>query len=89
MNICLLEVAMCEKCRSSHFQSEGEIKSLRTGRELKNFRTGGGYRLRSGGTFAEGVSAPLNAMFWQRKALWHHYLGKNNCNTDIGQYLKK
>ena len=87
MNMCLLEVAMCEKCRSSHFQSEEETKSLRTGRELKNFRItdlGG-----SGGTFAEGVSTPLNAMFWQRKALWHHYLGKNNCNTDIGQYLKK
>ena len=25
MNMCLLEVAMCEKCRSSHFQSEEEI----------------------------------------------------------------
>ena len=24
MEMCLLEVAMCEKCRSSHFQSEGE-----------------------------------------------------------------
>ena len=30
MNMCLLEVAMCEKCRSSHFQSEAGVKSLRT-----------------------------------------------------------
>ena len=30
MNMCLLEVAMCEKCRSSHFQSEGGVKSLST-----------------------------------------------------------
>ena len=30
--MCLLEAAMCEKCRSSHFQSElGGVKSLRTG----------------------------------------------------------
>ena len=26
INMCLLEVAMCEKCRSSHFQSEGEFE---------------------------------------------------------------
>ena len=34
MNMCLLEVAMCERCRSSHFQVEaggGGVKSLRTG----------------------------------------------------------
>ena len=31
MNMCLLEVNMCEKCRSSHFQSKGGVKSLRTG----------------------------------------------------------
>ena len=30
MNMCLLEVAISEKCRSSHFQSEGVVKSLRT-----------------------------------------------------------
>ena len=28
MNMCLLEVAMCEKCRSSHFQSEGATKKF-------------------------------------------------------------
>ena len=26
MNMCLLEVAMCEKCRNSHFQLEGGVK---------------------------------------------------------------
>ena len=31
MNMCFLEVAMCEKCRSINFQSEGGVKSLRTG----------------------------------------------------------
>ena len=32
MNMRMLEVAMCEKCRSSHFQSEeGGVKSLSTG----------------------------------------------------------
>ena len=34
MNMCLLEVAMCEKCRSSHFQSARGVKSLRTGGRL-------------------------------------------------------
>ena len=33
----LLEVAICEKCRSSHFQSEGAVKSLRTGGLVKKF----------------------------------------------------
>ena len=46
MNKCLLEVAMCEKCRSSDFQSEEgrRVKSLSTAGEdaLKNVRTGGG-----------------------------------------------
>ena len=41
MNISLLEVAMCEKCRSSHVQSEvgggGGGKSLRTGGVVKKF----------------------------------------------------
>ena len=31
MNMCLLEVPMREKCRSSHFQWKGGVKSLRTG----------------------------------------------------------
>ena len=46
MNKCLLEVAMCKKCRSSDFQSEEgrRVKSLSTAGEgaLKNVRTGGG-----------------------------------------------
>ena len=43
MNMCFLEVAMCEKCRSINFQSEGEVKRLRTGggAGVKKFRTGG------------------------------------------------
>ena len=44
MNMCLLEVAMCEKCRSSDFQlDEGrrvKILSTAEGGGLKNFRTG-------------------------------------------------
>ena len=31
VNMCLLGVAMCEKCRSSPFQLERVVKSLRTG----------------------------------------------------------
>ena len=40
MDMYLLEVAMCEKCRSSHFKSEGGVKSLTAG-GIKNFRAGG------------------------------------------------
>ena len=57
VNMCLLEVAICEKCRSNHFQLEwggGWVKALRTladgGGGIKNIRTwgvtnsfGGGY----------------------------------------------
>ena len=48
MNMCSLEVAMWEKYRSSHFQSEGGVKNLRTG-GVKNFRTGGITNLGGGG----------------------------------------
>ena len=44
MNMCFLELAMSEKCRSSHFQSEGGVKSLRTGGGLKILGLGGGGR---------------------------------------------
>ena len=47
VNMCLLEVVMFEKCRSSHFQSEGGVKSLRN-EGLRNFRTGGGLLLLGG-----------------------------------------
>ena len=41
MNMCLLGLAMCEKCRSNHLQSEEGVKSLRTGGwGVKHFRTG-------------------------------------------------
>ena len=60
MNMCLLEVAICEKCRSSHFQSvgTGSKKSEKRGgggAGLKTFRTEGGY-------FCWGVSTSLQAM---------------------------
>ena len=35
MDMYLLEVAMCEKCRSSHFKSEGGVKSLTAGGDKK------------------------------------------------------
>ena len=66
MSMCLLEVAMCEKCRSSHFQSEGgESKKFEDrggGGGLKNFRTGG-LPIWGVVTFAGGgrVSTPLHA----------------------------
>ena len=65
MNMCLLEVAMCEKCRSSDFQSEGGgVERLRTGlgggEGVRIFRTGGP------GYFCWGrggeVSTPLHAI---------------------------
>ena len=72
MNMCLLEVAMCEKCRSSNFQlEEGESKKFENCRKegvgLKNFRTGGGLPIWGwGGTFAGGSV--------------HHYM---KCNFDL------
>ena len=42
MNMCFLEVAMSEKCRSSHFQSEGGVKILGLGGEV--LLPGGGGR---------------------------------------------
>ena len=43
MNLWLLEVAMCGKCRSSHFQSEEGSKKLENWRgRLKKFKDWGG-----------------------------------------------
>ena len=47
--MCFLEVAMCEKCRSSYFQSERGSKKLEEWEGLKNFRTGGGGGFQFGG----------------------------------------
>ena len=53
--MCLLEVAMCEKCRSSHFQWEE--------RAVKSLRTGGVKKVQDWGvTFAGVVSTALHAM---------------------------
>ena len=60
MNMFLLEVAMCKKCRSSHFQLDGGSKKFEDwGVGLKKFRTGGG----GGGLLlGERVSTPLHVM---------------------------
>ena len=60
MNMCLLEVAICEKYRSSHFQSQtqGGVKFEDWEGRLKKFRTGGLP------IFFRGVSTPLCAMSW-------------------------
>ena len=60
MDMCLLEVSMCEKCRSSHFQSErggGSKKFEYWG--VKKFGIGG---LPVWGVLLLGVSTPLHAM---------------------------
>ena len=56
MNMCLLEVAMCAKCRSSHFQSEGGSKKFEDLGGLKNFWTGG--RVTDLGLLLWGSSVP-------------------------------
>ena len=48
MNMCLLEVAMCEKCRSSHFQSEGEFEDWGG---VKKFWDWGGITFAGGGQY--------------------------------------
>ena len=55
----LLEVAMCEKCRSSHFQSEGGVKSLRTW-GVKKFQDWGVIDLQ-GVTFAGRGQYPITS----------------------------
>ena len=63
MNMCLLEVAMCEKCRSSHFQSDGGVKSLRTG------GGGGGNKILGlEGLLLLGGQYPLHAMTFSNKS---------------------
>ena len=63
MNMYLLEEAMCEKCRSSHFLlKEGEVKSLRIGGGLKNFRTRERVTNLGGLLLLGGVGTPLHAM---------------------------
>ena len=94
MNMCLLEVAMYEKCRSSHFQSERGVKSLRTGGGVKNFRTGGGGGLLSWGRgyFCWGVSTPLHAMYlpWISVGLKgpHHDWGPCQKNLEYQDWPK-
>ena len=62
MNMRLLEVAMCGKCRSSGFQLEEgrRVKCLSTARGggLKNFKTGDGLPIWGGGLTFAGGSVP-------------------------------
>ena len=62
VNMCLLEAAMCENSRSSHFQSEWGSKKFEDWGGLKTFRTGAITDLR-GDTFHGGLSTPLHATF--------------------------
>ena len=86
MNKCLLEVAMCEKCRSSDFQSEEgrRVKGLSTAGEdaLKNVRTGGGLPINlsvGGGTFAGGsVPYYMQRNFHLPNDHFHCAKSKNN-----------
>ena len=69
MDVCLLEVAMCEKCRSSHFQSEWAVQDFRAGgRGFKNFRIGGGYQFGRGVLLLGGGSTPLHVMAFSKKS---------------------
>ena len=62
VNMCLLEVAMCEKCKSCHFQLDGVSKNFEDwGVGLKSFRTGWANNL-GGGYFCWGVSTALHDM---------------------------
>ena len=67
MSMYLLEVAMCEKCRSSHFQSEGGSKKFEGwGGDLKNLGHGGVTDF-GRGYFCWGGSTPLHAMECMKK----------------------
>ena len=67
MNMCLLEVAMCEKCRGSNFQLEGGVKSLRMGRGVKILGLAEGYQFDEALLLGQG-SVP-HCMPWNIKSL--------------------
>ena len=63
MNMCLLEVAMCEKCRSSHFQLERGVKKFEN-----SYGGGGGKKiLELGVTFAGGSVVHYMPCFISKK----------------------
>ena len=59
MNMCLLKVAMLEKCKSSHFQSKGGSKKFEYWGVKKIVGLGGTFTLCVCGG---GVSTPLHAV---------------------------
>ena len=59
MNMCLLEVAICEKCRSSHFQSEGGSEKFEHWGGVKKFLGLGGLPIWGGGYFCWGGQYPI------------------------------
>ena len=58
MNMCLLEVAICEKCRNSHFQSEGGSKKFEQWGGIEKFLGLGGLPI-WGGYFCWGDQYPI------------------------------
>ena len=76
MNMCLLEVAMCEKCRSSHFQSEGVSKK---------FEYWGGWKILGlGGITFAGVSVPHYMPCYFHLPIDPFHCAKFKKNTYIG-----
>ena len=83
MNMCLLEVAMCEKCRSSHSQSEGgAVRNLRTGVRLKKFRTGEGFKgglLLGEGQYPISIKCHAWKRYWEKNWFASWQLRVYNC----------
>ena len=88
MNMCLLELAMCEKWRSNHFESEGGVGSKKfEDWGVKDFRIGG-YQFGEGLLLIGGGQYPITCHdFFSNKSWlcnWMHAAEKNFVKT----YLK-
>ena len=81
MNMCLLQVAMCEKYRSSHFQSDGESKKFEDWGGGKIFQDWEELPIWGGCTFAGGRSVP-HYMPWKCVLRnFAKFLGKQLCQS--------